>query len=260
MCANYRPVTASDRLLSYFGVVRREGDLPFEFQAEAFPTGFAPFIRRRQDGPDGKEVAGGHFGLLPHFAKELAYGRRTYNARSETVDQLASFKRAWARSQRCVVPVECVFEPNYESGKVVRWRIEQPGQVPIGIAGIWTEHPFMQDEHGQPLLSFSMPTGMWCSAACTSRATRSACRCFSIRLSTTGGCSARPTRHGPSSGSGLAPLTHILLRCPLANLPRPQLRRMSRPRVPAMRRRAASSERGSASQGHATSGMPIPRR
>jgi putative SOS response-associated peptidase YedK len=56
------------------------------------------------------------FGLLPHFAKELAYGRRTYNARSETVDKLPSYRESWAQGRRCIIPAESVYEPNYETG------------------------------------------------------------------------------------------------------------------------------------------------
>lgn len=75
--------------------------------------------------------------LLPHFAAEEQYGKRTYNARSETVHKLPSFRPAWEAQQRCIIPSESVFEPNYESGKAVRWRIAQEGDVPFGIAGIY---------------------------------------------------------------------------------------------------------------------------
>lgn len=164
MCANYEPVTASDRLLSFFGVVREQGELPFEFNKEVWPTGLSPFIRRREGTDGGRQLDAGHFGLVPHFMRELAFGRRTYNARSETVHKLASFKTAWSRGQRCIVPVECVFEPCYldlqanEMTKPVRYRIKQPGGVPFGVAGIWYEHHSMKGKDGKPLLSFAMLT------------------------------------------------------------------------------------------------------
>jgi putative SOS response-associated peptidase YedK len=160
VCANYIPVTRADRLLAFFGVTRERDDPPLE----VYPTQIAPFIRlaedgsgppqdRSQGGPapsggsDRRERGGNHqlrcddafFGLLPHFAAEIAFGRRTYNARSETVAKLASFRDAWARGQRCIVPAECIFEPRYgDDGKATRWAIGQPGDVPLGIAGIYT--------------------------------------------------------------------------------------------------------------------------
>ena len=152
MCANYRPVTRMDRLLSYFGVERQPGE---PTPPEIWPLGLAPFIRLHEDGSGNKVIDDGLFGLLPHFAKELAYGRRTYNARSETVHQLASFKDAWASGRRCIVPAEAVFEPCYESGKAVRWRIQQPGDVAMGIAGVYRR---WRGPDGRYLWTFAMLT------------------------------------------------------------------------------------------------------
>ena len=74
---------------------------------------------------------------------ELAAGRRTYNARSETVMKLASFHQSWANGWRCIIPAECFYEPNWESGKAERWIIQQAGSVPMAIAGIYRKwrHP-----------------------------------------------------------------------------------------------------------------------
>src|SRR5437868_14759627 len=102
MCSNYEAVSRADRLLSFFGVAREQDEPP----VVTFPTGLAPFVRLAEDGSGNRCVDDGAFGLLPYFAKELAYGRRTYNARSETVATLPSFRDAWKRSQRCVVPAE----------------------------------------------------------------------------------------------------------------------------------------------------------
>jgi putative SOS response-associated peptidase YedK len=152
MCANYRPVTRMDRLLSFFGVERQPGQ---PTPPEVWPLGLAPFIRLNEDGSGNKLIEDGLFGLLPHFAKELAYGRKTYNARSETVDTLPSFKEPWARSQRCIIPAEAVFEQCYETGKAVRWRVNQPADVPMGIAGIYRR---WRGPDGKSLFTFAMLT------------------------------------------------------------------------------------------------------
>lgn len=39
--------------------------------------------------------------------------------------------------QRCIVPAEGIHEPNHETGKSVRWLIQQAGGVPMVIAGIY---------------------------------------------------------------------------------------------------------------------------
>ena len=153
MCSNYEPVTRADRLLSFFGVVRGRDEPP----TVVFPTGLAPFIRLAEDGSGNRRVDDGIFGLLPHFRRELAYGRKTYNARSETVHSLASYRDAWKRGQRCVIPAEAFFEPKYddEGKKSVRWRIQQPGEVPMGIAGVYMK---WHSPDGVELFSFAMLT------------------------------------------------------------------------------------------------------
>jgi len=100
-------------------------------------------------------VDDGIFGLLPEFATELAFGRRTYNARSETVNRLPSFRDAWRNGWRCVIPCEAIYEPNWESGECVRWAIHQEGFVPFGVAGIWC--PWRHSD-GREVLSFAMLT------------------------------------------------------------------------------------------------------
>lgn len=70
----------------------------------------------------------------------MKYGLRTYKARSETVATLKSFKPAWSKAQRCIIPAEAIYEPRYfgtveKPGKSVRYRISQPGAVPLGVAG-----------------------------------------------------------------------------------------------------------------------------
>jgi len=151
MCSNYQPVTRSDRLLRFFGVTR-EKDEP---SIDLWPTGLAPMIRLAEDGSGNKRVEEGIFGLLPHFAKEIAAGRRTYNARCETVATLASYRLSWKKGMRCIIPAESIYEPCYETGTAVRWRIALPFGTPMGIAGIYW--PWKRQD-GKMLFSFSMMT------------------------------------------------------------------------------------------------------
>jgi putative SOS response-associated peptidase YedK len=155
MCSNYVAVTRLDRLLSFFGVAPT-GDM--ELPDEVYPLRLAPFIRLAEDGSGGKLIEAGQYGLLPHFAAELQYGRKTYNARCETVATLASFKESWARSRRCIIPAEALFEPKYIDGAAERWRIQQPAEVPMGVAGIYRRHDKLTDSKGRPLWTFAMLT------------------------------------------------------------------------------------------------------
>jgi putative SOS response-associated peptidase YedK len=153
MCSNYVPVTRRDRLLTFFGVDRRRDDPA----SDRWPLNVAPFIRLAHGGPGAERIVDdGVFGLLPDFAAELGFGRRTYNARSETVDRLPSFRDAWANGQRCIIPAEAIYEPNWETGQCVRWAITQEGNIPFGIAGIWAE--WVDPKDYKKVLSFAMLT------------------------------------------------------------------------------------------------------
>jgi len=151
MCSNYRPVTRSDRLLTFFGVERARNEPP----VDVWPLGLAPFIRLAEDGSGNKVIEDGLFGLLPAFATELAAGRRTYNARSETVAELRSFRQSWANGWRCIIPAESFYEPIWETGKAGRWIIQQPGGVPMGIAGIYRKWKHVD---GREVFTFAMLT------------------------------------------------------------------------------------------------------
>ena len=152
MCANYLPVTAADRLAQYFGVERPPDAVP----PEVYPGGLAPFIVRARDRVElARDLRLGLFGLVPHWSKDLAFGRRTYNARSETAAEKPSFRDAWRQGRRCIVPVEAIFEPNWESGKAVRWKVTRRDGLPMGIAGLWG---WWRAPDGREWLSFTMLT------------------------------------------------------------------------------------------------------
>jgi putative SOS response-associated peptidase YedK len=160
MCSHYIGQTYRARL------ARMGVQLPLDWEPppgsmHIYPTQLAPIIRRppeRESGdeavPD-MELVPAHFGLLPGFAKEIKYGVRTYNARSETVASLASFKNAWAKGRHCIIPAEAIYEPDWRTGKHVPTRITRADGETLGVAGLW--QPWKSPE-GQWVNSFTMLT------------------------------------------------------------------------------------------------------
>ena len=96
---------------------------------DVWPTYEALFARRPREADAGdeavpeREALAGRFGLPPHWAKDNKFGRRTYNARSETAATLPSFRDAWRKGQHCIIPADAIFEPDWRSGKAVPTRI-----------------------------------------------------------------------------------------------------------------------------------------
>ena len=97
------------------------------------------------------------FGLVPYFSKDGKDFRHTYNARSETADVRSSYRWAWRRRQFALIPMQAFFEPNYESGKPVRWRIHQVDGEPFTVAALWDSWT-PKDSPDRLLHSFSMLT------------------------------------------------------------------------------------------------------
>ncbi len=150
MCANYTP-SKREAFSHHYGLDRGIFDHP----AESFPGYLAPVLRESRDMAGAIECIPAVFGMVPHWA-DMKLCRQTYNARTETVATKPSFRNAWKRNQFCIVPAENFYEPNYESGKPVRWRIAHVDQRPLSIAGIWEWKQNGPD--GLPVLSFSMLT------------------------------------------------------------------------------------------------------
>lgn len=97
-----------------------------------------PFIRRAVDDPGyRRELVVGQWALIPPWAKAPQLKYSTNNARSEEIAGKASYKDAWARGQRCIIPAADFDEPNWESGKNVWWRFRRADGLPWGLAGLW---------------------------------------------------------------------------------------------------------------------------
>ncbi len=78
------------------------------------------------------------------------------NARSETVGQLRTYKKAWATSKLCLVPCMAVFEPNWEQARHVRWAVEMANKAPFAAAGIWKTRDEEDGSHRHSYTRFTV--------------------------------------------------------------------------------------------------------
>jgi putative SOS response-associated peptidase YedK len=150
MCSNYIPASKKS-LKEHFQVTPPDND----FKPETYPGYLSPVIRLDPDHPQQTECVPACFGMVPAWA-DLKLAKHTYNARSETVASKPTFRNAYKKRQLAIIPAEAFYEPNYETGKAVRWKIAHASGEPLGIAGIWEFRSKGPD--GQPLISFSMLT------------------------------------------------------------------------------------------------------
>ncbi|RQN37316.1 SOS response-associated peptidase [Paraburkholderia tropica] len=141
MCTNYAAARRI-QLLRHFGVEPPDS----QWRDKIYKDYPAPIIRNAADGPRADLAS---FGIVPR--RHIPPGVRvfdTMNARAETVGEKRSFSGAWKKLQLCLIPSESFYEPDYETGKAVRWRIGTANGEPFAIAGLWRE---WSEEEGKVL-------------------------------------------------------------------------------------------------------------
>lgn len=156
MCTNYTPATPSHLLsmLELTGTVLPAASWP----AETFPGYLAPII---VSGPGDAPVCElASYGLVPRWCKDAqqatTLARRTYNARSETVANKPSYRAPWRARQYALAPMLNYFEPCWETGRAVRWRLHRPDDTPFAVAGLhehWTDRGTGEIVHSFSLLT-----------------------------------------------------------------------------------------------------------
>ena len=150
MCVQYLTTVNVDWVKTHFDL-----ELPLSTAHDVFPTYPGPIILKSHN-TDRTAIGLARFGLLPSWAKEETFGRKTYNARVETVAEKPSYKFAWTKRHYALALADAFYEPCYESGKAVRISIKQANQEPMAIASIWDT--WTESETGELIVSFSMLT------------------------------------------------------------------------------------------------------
>jgi putative SOS response-associated peptidase YedK len=79
-------------------------------------------------------------GLARRDGLDKAEKLSTFNARSETASRPFSFGNAWRRGQRCIIPAEAVFEPDWLTGKAIPTRFTRADGALLGVAGLWDSY------------------------------------------------------------------------------------------------------------------------
>lgn len=157
MCSHYQGLKEQARYQKHFGVMPP----PEPGKADLWPGYLGSFIRRPpQAALDGEakpalQALNGLFGLVPHWSTDTKITKHTYNARVETVATKPSFRDAWRLGQRCIIPAEHFFEPDWRSGKAVPTCIGRADGSPMGLAGLWSS---WKSDKGELVFSYTMLT------------------------------------------------------------------------------------------------------
>ena len=150
MCVQYLTTANVDWVKTHFDL-----DLPVTQAHDIFPAYPGPIILKSHN-TQRTAIGLARFGLIPSWAKDEDFGRKTYNARTETVAEKPSYKTAWVKRHYALALADTFYEPNYETGKAVRTGIRQANGEPMAIASIWDT--WTEPSSGELIVSFSMLT------------------------------------------------------------------------------------------------------
>ncbi len=150
MCTNFTPTRHAPWAQDKLGV-----NLPAQYPLESYPGFPAPIVVKSHQ--TGRVACGlARFGLIPSWAKDVKIARHTVNARSETAAEKPSYRAAWRQRHYGLVLADNFYEPSYDTGKAVRWKIELACGDPLGIACLWDR--WTDPASGEVVVSFSMLT------------------------------------------------------------------------------------------------------
>lgn len=163
MCGRYAASASQDLLVETFEVdevVELETLPPLAPRYNIAPTDPVPAVMERRDKNRGevrRKLARPRWGLVPSWAKDRSRAAGLINARSETVAEKPSFRKAFA-TRRCLVPADGYYEwytgPATGKGRPVKqpfWihplpRMGEPDlMVMAGLYEFWRDPTLPQD-------------------------------------------------------------------------------------------------------------------
>jgi putative SOS response-associated peptidase YedK len=118
MCANYDPAAEID-----FEAFTQFPKPNFDFPDETWKDYAAPILRNSADEYLTDPAT---FGVV--HRKHIQPGVKVFDtmiARAENVGEKRSYSEAWKKLQLCLIHCRSFYEPSYETGSAVRWRLGQ---------------------------------------------------------------------------------------------------------------------------------------
>ena len=131
MCGRYTLSTPVEKLAEEFGIAGQLPDLQPSYNVA--PTREVPAV---VSSGEGRRLEMLRWGLIPSWADEPGVGSRMINARSETVAEKPSFRRAFKKS-RCLMLADGFYEWRKENGGKQSYYVRMKTGQPFAFAGLW---------------------------------------------------------------------------------------------------------------------------
>jgi putative SOS response-associated peptidase YedK len=151
MCGRYASDLPASQIAALF---RTQGALPnLGANWNTAPTQAAFVVRRHPESGE-RRLDTLHWGLVPHFTKDLNTARRPINARAETVASSGMLRGALA-ARRCLVPADAFYEWKAMPDGKQPYAIARADGSPLAFAGLWEG---WRSPGGETLQTFTIVT------------------------------------------------------------------------------------------------------
>lgn len=173
MCGRYASTRSDSDLQAVFDIAETVGEeLPPSYNVAPTQTVRTVLERAPKDEPESaavRQLRSVRWGLIPSWAKDAKIGSRLINARSETITEKPSFKKAASR-RRCIVPADGYYEWEKRDGAKVPYFLRDgdtggsAGSTPEGVlamAGLyelWRDPTKAEDDENRWVWSVTVLT------------------------------------------------------------------------------------------------------
>ena len=173
MCGRYASTRSDSDLQAVFDIAETIGaEVPPSYNVAPTQTVRTVLERPPKDEPEAdavRQLRSVRWGLIPSWAKDAKIGSRLINARSETITEKPSFKKAASR-RRCIVPADGYYEWEKRDGAKVPYFLHDgdtgrsAGSTPGGVlamAGLyelWRDPTKAEDDESRWVWSVTVLT------------------------------------------------------------------------------------------------------
>ncbi|MCP4356934.1 MAG: SOS response-associated peptidase [Chloroflexi bacterium] len=135
MCGRFALISSTEQVATLFDIDNTAVAIPEPVpRYNIAPT--QPVLAVRHDDNGRRELTFFRWGLVPSWSKDVSYGSRLINARSETVAEKPSFRAAFKR-RRCLIPADGFYEWQKLNGDKQPVYIHAADKQPYALAGLW---------------------------------------------------------------------------------------------------------------------------